>query len=277
MLRFLLPVLACALLLVGLAPVASAAERDTAVGAAAGAPVDYVALGDSYAAGVGAAPDGSSGDCRRSERSYPARFAAATDPATFVSVACSGATAGQVLLRQVRTVSRQTDLVTITVGGNDTGFAPVMGLCSTVRKDEDCERAVRGGERAARYLVPVGLTAIIAAAKVQSPTARIVVLGYPRLFAPGEACDVALVPNAARRASLNRAADTLNASLRATATRFGARFADVSGAFAEHGVCSADPWINGPSAPQATGNYHPTRVGYARGYLPALRSAAPRT
>lgn len=270
--RLLVPLLVCALLVVGLTPAASATEPATAP-----PPVDYVALGDSYAAGVGAAPDGRSGNCRRSERSYPARFAAATDPATFVSVACSGATTGTVLVRQVRTVSRQTDLVTITVGGNDTGFAPVLGLCSTVARDEDCERAVRGGERAARYLVPVGLTAIIAAAKVQSPKARIVVLGYPRLFAPGAACEVPLVPNAARRAALNRGADTLNSSLRATATRFGARFADVSGAFADHGVCSAEPWINGPSAPQATGNYHPTSVGYARGYLPALRNAAPRT
>ncbi|MDN5915359.1 MAG: SGNH/GDSL hydrolase family protein [Pseudonocardia sp.] len=269
MLRFLLPVLACALLLVGLAPAASAADT-------AGAPVDYVALGDSYAAGVGATPDGRSGDCRRSAKSYPARWAAANDPATFVSVACSRATTGQVLLKQVRTVSRQTDLVTITVGGNDTGFAPVLGVCSTTRDDADCDRAVRGGERVARYVLPVGLTAIIAAVKVQSPHAKIVVLGYPRLYAPGAACDVPLVPNATRRAALNRAADTLNASLRGTATRFGARFADVSRAFSAHGVCSADPWINGPTAPHATGNYHPTSVGYARGYLPALQSAAPR-
>ena len=274
--RLLLPVLACALLLAGLAPAASAGTV-TAAPATGAAPVDYVARGDSYAAGVGAAPDGRSGECRRSDRSYPARFAAATRPATFVTVACSGATTGAVLIRQVRTVSRQTDLVTITVGGNDTGFAPVLGLCSTVPKDEDCLRAVRGGERAARYLVPVGLTAIIAAAKVQSPKARIVVLGYPRLFAPGPACDVPLVPNAARRAALNRGADTLNASLRSTATRFGARYADVSGAFAGHGVCSADPWINGPTAPTAAARYHPTSAGYAGGYLPALRSAAPRT
>lgn len=269
--RLLLPVLACALLLLGLAPPASAADT------AAPPPVDYVALGDSYAAGVGAAPDGRSGECRRSNRSYPARFAAATDPATFVSVACSGATSGKVLFTQVRTVSRQTDLVTITVGGNDTGFAPVLGVCSTATRDEDCTRAVTGGERVAKYLLPVGLTAIIAAVKVQAPRAKIVVLGYPRLFAPGPSCDVPLVPNPARRAALNRAADTLNSSLRGTATRFGARFADVSDAFAAHGVCSADPWINGPSRPTQTGNYHPTTEGYARGYLPALQTAAPRT
>ncbi|MET0190528.1 MAG: SGNH/GDSL hydrolase family protein [Pseudonocardia sediminis] len=270
--RLLVPLLVCVLLLAGLAPAASAAQS-----AAAAAPVDYVALGDSYAAGVGAAPDGRSGDCRRSEQGYPARWAARNDPATFVSVACSGATAGQVLIKQVRTVSRQTDLVTITVGGNDTGFGPVLGICSTAKDDAACDRAVRGGERAARYLVPVGLTAIIAAAKLQAPKAKIVVLGYPRLFAPGAACDVPLVPNPARRAALNRGADTLNASLRSTATRFGARYADVSRAFAGHGVCSADPWINGPTAPTASGNYHPTSVGYARGYLPALQSAAPRT
>lgn len=286
--RILLPALVCALV-VGLAPAAAAgappARRiDQAVPAggaataAAAAPIDYVALGDSYAAGVGASPGGRGGDCRRSPASYPQRWAAEHRPSTFTSVACSGATSGQVLLRQVRTVSRKTDLVSITVGGNDTGFAPVLAACTMAVRDEDCSRAVRGGERAARYLLPVGLTAIIAAVKVQSPRARIVVLGYPRLFAPGAACDdVPMVPNAAHRTLLNRAADTLNASLRGTATRFGATYADVSGAFAGHGLCGPDPWINPPADPPRAGSYHPTGQGYADGYLPAMTASARTT
>lgn len=268
--RLLLPLLASLALVAGIAPVAAAAP--------AAAPVDYVALGDSYAAGVGAPPDGRSGDCRRSDRSYPARWAAAHDPASFASVACSGATTGEVLVRQVRAVSRDTDLITLTVGGNDVGFAPVLSICSTAPRDEDCERAVRNGERVARYALPSGVVPIIAGARLQaSPTARVVVLGYPRLFEPGPDCATPLAPNAARRAALNRAADTLNAVLRDAAGRWRAQFVDVTPAFAGHGVCSADPWINPPTNPQNPAGYHPTSRGYARGYLPALTTALQRT
>ena len=269
--RLLLPLLASLALLAGIAPAAVAAP-------ARAAPVDYVALGDSYAAGVGAHPDGRSGDCLRSDRSYPARWAGANDPASFVSVACSGATTGEVLARQVRTVSRDTDLVTLTVGGNDVGFAPVLGTCSTAQRDEDCERAVKTGERLARYVLPSGVVPIIAGARLQaSPGARLVVTGYPRLFEPGRDCATPLAPNAVRRAALNRAADALNAALRDAARRWSAEFVDVTPAFAGHGVCSADPWITPPTDPPAAGSYHPTARGYARGYLPALTAVLSRT
>lgn len=272
--RLLLPLLACALL-VGLAPAALAAPGPAAP-AAAQRGTDYVALGDSYAAGVGARPDGDSGDCRRSAQSYPARWAAENGPASFVSVACSGATAGEVVARQVRTVSRDTDLVTITVGGNDIGFGPVLATCSTARDDETCLRAIRGGERVARLFAPGGLISVIVGVRLQAPEAKIVVLGYPRLFEPGADCDVAGVPNAARREALNRAADTLNTALADAAQRFRGQFVDVVPAFAGHGVCSADPWINGPADPPTPDTYHPNAAGYAGAYLPALTGAATR-
>ncbi|WP_224390627.1 SGNH/GDSL hydrolase family protein [Pseudonocardia sp. ICBG1293] len=266
--RFLVPLLTCALL-VALAPAALAAP------APAAAPVRYVALGDSYAAGVGARPDPATGDCRRSDASYPALWAARHAPASFVSVACSGATSGEVIARQVRTVSADTTLVTITVGGNDTGFGPVLAACSVARDDETCLRAVRGGERAARWVAPGGLISTIVGVRLQAPDATILVLGYPRLFEPGADCDVPGVPNAVRREALNRAADTLDAALADAAGRFRGRFVDVRGAFAGHGICSADPWITPPPA-AAPAVYHPTGQGYRDGYLPAFEAALHR-
>ncbi|MCW0214234.1 MAG: SGNH/GDSL hydrolase family protein [Pseudonocardia sp.] len=226
---------------------------------------DYVALGDSYAAGVGATPDGVSGACGRSPESYPALYAGGR---TLTSVACSGATSTDVLRRQIGSVTADTDLVTITVGGNDTGFGPVLTTCTVAVSDESCARAVRAGERIARYVLPVGLGAVYGAVRLHAPHARVVVLGYPRLF-DGTAC--AGAPSPARQQLLNAGADVLSASIRGTATRLGVEFVDVRAAFAGHGVCSGDPWINGPAA---AGAYHPTAVGYARGYLPALRQAA---
>ncbi len=60
--------------------------------------VNYVALGDSYSSGVGAGDYlSSSGSCDRSADAYPEQWAAANSPATFISVACSGATTADVL------------------------------------------------------------------------------------------------------------------------------------------------------------------------------------
>lgn len=242
----------------------------TAVAPAASADAgpEYVALGDSYAAGVGAPPDGVSGACQRSPYSYPALYAR-TRPLT--QVACSGATTTDVLRHQVEAVTATTDLVTITVGGNDTGFSPVLTTCSTAAADETCAQAVRAGEGVARFALPVGLAADYGAIRLRAPQARIVVLGYPWLF--DETPDCAGVPDQARRVLLNGGADTLNASIRRTAARLGAEFVDVRPAFEGHGVCSADPWINGPAA---AGAYHPTARGYALGYFPALVAAAAR-
>src|SRR5688500_19460136 len=62
---------------------------------ASAAPVNYVALGDSYASGLGTGSyDGASGSCKRGPLAYPALWAAATAPATFKSVALSGAKTG---------------------------------------------------------------------------------------------------------------------------------------------------------------------------------------
>jgi lysophospholipase L1-like esterase len=230
--------------------------------AAAAEPVDYVALGDSYAAGVGAG----TGECGRTDASYPARHAAKAGVRSFAFVACSGATTGGVLKDQVRTVTRDTDLVTITVGGNDTGFGPVLARCSTAATDEGCDQAVRTGERIARYVLPSAVATVVLAVRAQAPKARVVVLGYPRLFGDGAGpCPL----NPVRRARLDVGADVLNERIAESVRRWGAEFVDVRPAFAAHGLCSADPWIAGPDAP---GAYHPTATGYARGYLPGLRN-----
>jgi lysophospholipase L1-like esterase len=260
--RTLVPLLLTAVLLGAGAQVAQAAE-----------PVDYVALGDSYAAGVGATPDGASGACARSTASYPDRYAAVTGPASFTSVACSGATTAGVLRDQVSAVTKDTDLVTITVGGNDTGFAPVLARCTTAPDDAGCDQAVRAGERVARYVLPSALAVVLGTVHVRAPTARVVVLGYPRLFDGGDACAVPQVPDAARRARIDAGSDVLNDRIAETAQRFGATFVDVRPAFAGHGVCGTDPWIVPPGG---QGAYHPTATGYARGYLPALRAAVDR-
>lgn len=288
-------------LLTGLALVAGSAVPAVAAPAvAAPAPadpatvrwevIDLVSLGDSYSAGLGASsdavgvPSGSDavgvpsgtddGSCRRSDKSYPALWAARHHPRSFAFVACNGATTFDVLSDQVSAVNRDTDLVTITIGGNDVGFVPVLGGCTIVDSDAACESLVEAAEWVSRRVLPMMLARVYLTLRERAPHATVIVLGYPRLFEPTADCADLLVPNATRRAVLNEGADLLDTSIRRVAESLGLRFVDVRSEFAGHGVCSARPWIVAPTGmPLPDGVYHPNEWGYRYGYLAALERA----
>ena len=81
----------------------------------------YVALGDSYASGVGLAPS----------LAYPVllREAGVARFSKLISAAGSGAVTGDVTASQVTSVRDSTETVTLTIGGNDVGFASVLAAC----------------------------------------------------------------------------------------------------------------------------------------------------
>jgi lysophospholipase L1-like esterase len=223
---------------------------------------EYVALGDSYASGAGA---GSylGGSCRRSSNAYPA-LRGKNFP-SFKFVACSGATTKS-LKSQFRALSPATTLVTITVGGNDLGFVDVMTTC-TLNGDRACEKRVGKARDFTRDQLPARLDATYARIKAAAPGAQLVVLGYPRLFTPDDRCRTL---SKRKRKALNVAADELSGVIAAAAERAGARYVDVREAFAEHGVCSGEPWINALVRP-TNDSYHPNKAGQAA-YFQALTS-----
>jgi lysophospholipase L1-like esterase len=97
--------------------------------AAAGAGADsYVALGDSFSSGVGTRSFYES-TCRRSEYAYPRLVATHRAGTSLTFRACSGATTGSVTSEQLGALSSTTNIVTITVGGNDAGFG--HAICSS--------------------------------------------------------------------------------------------------------------------------------------------------
>jgi lysophospholipase L1-like esterase len=240
--------------------------------------VDYVALGDSYSSGVGTGVyDAASGACDRSPLSYPSLWAAEHHPASFGFAACSGAKTADVLASQISALQSTTDLVTITIGGNDAGFGPVLQTCTIARSDHTCFGAVDAAEAFARSVLPGRLARTYAAIRREAPRARVIVLGYPRLFDLALSCAEPLVPNLARRNKLNEGADVLNAVIqKAVSQQSEFDFTDVRGRFGGHRVCSAEPWINGPTVPMSVGPYHPNQAGYRDGYLAALDAATGR-
>lgn len=232
---------------------------------------DYVALGDSYSSGVGTGVyDPASGACARSPLSYPPLWTAEHRPASFGFAACSGATTADVLANQISALQPGTDLVTITIGGNDAGFGPVVQTCTAANRDDTCFAAVDAAEFFERSALRDRLARTYTAIRRAAPHAQVVVLGYPRLFDLAPSCTDPQVPNVARRTKLNEGADVLDGVIQSVSQRFGFYFGDVRGQFADHAVCSTDPWINGPSVPTVVGPYHPNQTGYRYGYLDAL-------
>lgn len=230
------------------------------------ATVDYVALGDSYSSGVGA--PGASGLCMRSPQGYPQLWADAHQVASFRTAACGGAVTDNVRDLQVWALNSGTDAVTITIGGNDVGFATAMITC-TLGSTASCLDAVDDGREYAETTLPGDLDATYAAIRQHAPNAKVYVLGYPRLFEETATCSGA--PSLTGRQAVNVAADELSAIIGARATAAGFTYVDVRSSFAGHGICASAPWINAFAL--SVSSFHPNADGYRYGYLPPLTAA----
>ncbi|MCX5202205.1 SGNH/GDSL hydrolase family protein [Streptomyces sp. NBC_00237] len=232
--------------------------------------VDYVALGDSYSSGVGAGSyDGSS--CKRSSKAFPALWAAANAPATFAFAACSGARTGDVVSGQLSSLSAATDLVSVTVGGNDAGFADVMTTC-VLQGESACIRRVETARAYVDSTLPGKLDSVYDGIRAKAPAARVVVLGYPRFYKIGGSCSVGLSEKS--RTAINNAADYLNAATAKRAADHGFTFAGVASAFSGHEICTPSPWLHSLNWGNIGESYHPTAAGQSGGYLPVMTSTA---
>lgn len=230
------------------------------------APLQYVALGDSYAAGFGSAP--TRDDCGRTTVAYPALLARETNgKVAFRNAACTGATTADVI-RQATTLTARTGLVTITAGANDLRFRQVLAACANAATAAACRRGDATVDRRLKAL-PRDLTRMIRAVTTAAPDARVVVTGYPLPFAKARSCPS--VPLSAKvRARANQVVTGLNRALVAAAARNRVRYVDVDKEFAGHALCSTRPWLVGTSGLRDNTALHPTATGHARGYLPVV-------
>jgi hypothetical protein len=172
-------------------------------------------------------------------------------------------------------LSPTTTLVTITEGGDDARFSSVMTGC--VETDSVGSPDENGCSASNYYLTNNGvvdpeplyefepkvisavtwhLEQAYAAVAAAAPHARIVVVGYPRLFPgdtdPTEPCAVDLVstiliPDVAMLNKFGNDLDTAIAGAVAAERAKGVKivFINPNPGFNGHEVCSSDPWING--------------------------------
>ena len=238
------------------------------VGSPARAATSYVALGDSYASGVGTRSYYSdSGSCQRSPYAY-AVVDAARIGATLSFQACSGAKTGDVKNNQLGTLTASTTYVTVQVGGNDIGFTPVITECAQPGWMSNCNAAIDGAQSKIANTLPAALDSVYAAIKAKAPNAKVVVVGYPRIF-NGEDCNAGTWFSPAEETRLNQTADLLNSKISAQAAAKGFTFANPTSRFVGHAVCDDVEWLNGLSNPISE-SYHPNRTGHSAGYVPMI-------
>jgi lysophospholipase L1-like esterase len=219
--------------------------------------VQYVALGDSYAAGQGAGPYLNS--CRQTAESYPELLDSEKRIHLRANEACSGATTSEVANTQLSALNRGTRLVTLTVGAADLDLSGVATLCTAPGMLVQCLAEIREVRQERLPMLGDDLTDLFAMVADAAPRARIVVTGYPHLIEPNAPVDSRII------FGINTATDELNAAISEAVTAQDADvnfdFVDVTGRFARHGT-GAEPQpllINPPGVPDA---FHPNADGY---------------
>ncbi|RKN38610.1 SGNH/GDSL hydrolase family protein [Streptomyces hoynatensis] len=252
--------------LTALLPASASAGEDLA--AAGGG---YVALGDSYSSGVGAGDyDDAAGDCLRSRAAYPELWAAANSPATFDFTACSGAVTTDVINEQLGPLDADTSLVSISIGGNDAGFADAMQTC-VLQGTDACLAAIDEAKAYISGTLPGRLDAVYGAIAAAAPNAEVVVLGYPHMYELDGGCLLGISEES--RAAINSASDALSAVISERAAGHGFAYGDVRPAFTGHEICSDDEWLHSVTLPIEE-SYHPTAEGQSGGYYPVLEGLA---
>ncbi len=228
----------------------------------------YVALGDSYSSGTGAGDYGDSGSCKRSAHAYAQLWADSHGPSAFSFVACSGAVTSDVLADQVGAITSDTSLVTISIGGNDAGFADVMTDCN-LGSDAGCVSRNEEAQAFARSELPGRLDSVYTEIRNRAPSARVVVVGYPHIYWLDGECSIGL--SETKRAAINQSSDVLAEVVSGRAGAFGFDFVDGRSAFSGHEICAPgdDWWLHSVTWP-VDESYHPTASGQANGYYAAL-------
>lgn len=250
---------------------------------------NYVAMGDSFASGTGL---GSyltgSGSCHRSSLAYPVVLAGGSTKVTFV--ACNGATTDTVMASQTPSMPNSAvTYVSLTIGGNDVGFVPVITKCLTGSVDCDKDTAITSDVDAHLTQLPSQIANVLSKARTAYPTARIVITGYPQLFqntGTGK-CNVGSLMSLAKSETtyLDNAAVRINEAINtgiATFNDSNVRFVDVvtagkPGSFQGHGLCTStttsNKWINALNILSTLGAFHPNKNGHSLGYKVAVSAA----
>jgi lysophospholipase L1-like esterase len=288
---------------------AGAASAGAASAGAASANVlrgSYVALGDSYTAGLGIPEQaGATAGCGQSTSSYP-YLVARSLRLDLTDMSCSSAIIADMTAAQptgdgtnpaqLGALSSGTALVTVSIGGNDIGLIDIVTKCteldlvpalipgggsSTLTPCEDFYTSGGTDQIRQRIRSVTGhLADTLTQIRERAPHARVYVVGYPDLLpAGGGGCGGALGITAGDIAFLNREEVRLNGALEQVARAAGDGYVDTYTPSQGHDACSAPAsrWLEPLLTTSAAAPLHPNAAGeraMADAVVEAVKSAS---
>lgn len=240
--------------------------------------VNYVALGDSYSSGegnpafmTGTDNDGGDGCDRSINTAFPVLLGSDTSLHLTAFRACSGATTQDVTdgmngeTSQLSSLSDKTDLVTISVGGDDAYFAAFATECVIGTCDADSSQYQDTMDKIDNDLQD-NLVALFANIRSKASTASLIVVGYPAVVAPGGNCPVYL--SSGEQIAVETVVTSLNNKLSAAVSDSGTGFQfidpTISGSpFEGHDLCSSESYFFGLNIAEHGFSFHPNADGQA--------------
>jgi lysophospholipase L1-like esterase len=239
--RLLLSVVG-AILLALAAPVAQAVSS----------PLRYVALGDSYSAASGVLPLDlfAPPECLRSVRNYPHVIAADTG-AQLKDVTCGAAETSDFFESQypgvppqLEALNQDTQLVTMTIGGNDSGvFIDTIIACgsaglSTLGQGSPCkDRYGSSFEDTINAVTYPALVKALNAVHAEAPTASVAILGYPWIMPASGGCFTKMPIAQGDVPYVRGIQATLNDAVRRAAAATSSTYVDFSAVSNGHDAC----------------------------------------
>jgi lysophospholipase L1-like esterase len=212
----------------------------------------YVALGDSYSAASGVLPPDLSAplQCLRSSRNYPHVIARATE-AQLTDVTCGAAETKDFfepqwpgVAPQLDALSADTQLVTMTIGGNDSGvFINSILSCGTaglltLGQGSPCkDRYGSSFEDTIRNVTYPSLVKALQGVRAEAPRARIAILGYPWIMPASGGCFDKMPVAAGDVPYVRGIQATLNDAVRRAAAATGVTYVNLNLVSNGHDAC----------------------------------------
>ena len=256
--------------------------------ASASGPLRYVALGDSYSAASGVLPPDPTAapQCARSTSNYPHVMAAAIG-ARLTDVTCGGADTSDYFSPQydgvppqLDALARDTQLVTMTIGGNDSNvFINSIVECgsaglSTAGQGSPCkDRYGSSFADTIRHTTYPSLVRALKAVHAAAPHARIAILGYPWILPATGGCFDKMPIAEGDVPYLRGIQATLNDAVRRAAAATGSIYVNMNRVSNGHDACQAigvrwiEPVLQGTNPVIV----HPNALGEERMAAQAMR------
>ena len=234
----------------------------------------YVALGSSFASGFGLGPRLKSSPyaCLKGSKGYPQQLAKMLG-LSLEDRTCSGATTTQVLHggqyfegSQIDALSENTQLVTLTTGGNDISYIGDLTFLAARSRAGAVgwllrlwHKKLKPAEDRAFPKLHNELLATLREIRDRAPHARIVVVTYPAILPTSDTCPE-LGINADDALVMRRVGDLLADVTRTSAQDAAVTVVDMAKISQGHDACAATPWVNG-ATPARGAKFHPTLAG----------------